>query len=425
MRVSPKVISYQPKEFVMQKKIIALAVAGLMSGAAFAQSNVTVYGVVDAGYRASSGDNNTAGGVDTQTGIASGNWKSSRLGFKGEEALGNGLKAIFTLEYSISNDVNEGIGTASGTKARTQLVGLSGDFGTAVAGRINSPGKTVHDKYDVMTGSTAFSASQTINGSISATSTSGTIVNPNSNTLALQGVVGAGSTINARLSNTAAYVSPTLMGGLTLTAAYSFGGATETDTNSYNGTGNDNDQERIIGFSADYSAGPLGLAYVYHKVNDFGTAQGSLTYNNGNAATGLPGASQTENMVVGSYDFGVVRLMASYLDISTNPTGALQSSLFDRDVWSVGAAAPLGGGVLRASYAALDWSYSSTANNVDANSWTLAYTYDLSKRTTMYAGYTRVSNDSSSNLKVFSNGGATTSGGENSTGYALGMSHSF
>ena len=34
----------------MQKKIIALAVAGLVSGVAFAQTNVTVYGAIDVAY---------------------------------------------------------------------------------------------------------------------------------------------------------------------------------------------------------------------------------------------------------------------------------------------------------------------------------------------------------------------------------------
>ena len=67
----------------MQKKIIALAVAGLVSGAAFAQSNVTIYGVVDAGYVNSSGDK-ANGKTANFGGIQSGNFSGSRIGFKGE-----------------------------------------------------------------------------------------------------------------------------------------------------------------------------------------------------------------------------------------------------------------------------------------------------------------------------------------------------
>ncbi|MBK7414258.1 MAG: porin [Dechloromonas sp.] len=83
----------------MQKKIIALAIAGLASTAAFAQSNVTVYGVVDAAYiytHTNGGDrlNNKANekhGNDFN-GIQSGQLTGSRIGFKGTEDLGNGLE---------------------------------------------------------------------------------------------------------------------------------------------------------------------------------------------------------------------------------------------------------------------------------------------------------------------------------------------
>ena len=72
----------------MQKKLIALAVAGLVSGAAFAQSNVTVYGIVDAGFVNSSGDRSgTNQGSANYSGIGSGIWAGWRSGFKGEDCL--------------------------------------------------------------------------------------------------------------------------------------------------------------------------------------------------------------------------------------------------------------------------------------------------------------------------------------------------
>ncbi|MDQ5945450.1 MAG: hypothetical protein QG619_872, partial [Pseudomonadota bacterium] len=123
----------------MQKKVIALAVAGLVSGAAFAQSNVTIYGVADLGLVTSSGTRSGANGAKANTGSAnyngidSGIWGGSRIGFKGEEGLGNGLKAIFTLEYYIAPDENSGVGAApqtsgaggSGSNSRQSFVGLS------------------------------------------------------------------------------------------------------------------------------------------------------------------------------------------------------------------------------------------------------------------------------------------------------------
>jgi predicted porin len=77
----------------MQKKIIALAIAGLASTAAFAQSNVTVYGTVDEG-----ATHKNATGIASQTAIGS-VLSTSRLGFKCVEDLGGGTKALFTLEY--------------------------------------------------------------------------------------------------------------------------------------------------------------------------------------------------------------------------------------------------------------------------------------------------------------------------------------
>ena len=62
----------------MQKKIIALAVAGLVSGAAFAQSNVTVYGIIDMAY-VYRGDS-TVDVQDDHNGLDVGGWDSSRFG---------------------------------------------------------------------------------------------------------------------------------------------------------------------------------------------------------------------------------------------------------------------------------------------------------------------------------------------------------
>jgi hypothetical protein len=79
-------------------------------------------------------------GTNKFSGIQSGLLSGSRLGFKGEEALGNGLKAIFTLEYSLNIDNNSGIGSTGGLNARQQFVGLAGGFGTVALGRQYSPG---------------------------------------------------------------------------------------------------------------------------------------------------------------------------------------------------------------------------------------------------------------------------------------------
>ncbi|MBK5912737.1 porin, partial [Rhodocyclus purpureus] len=125
----------------MQKKLIALAVAGLVSGGAFAQSNVGIYGIVDVGYM-----NENFDGADKATSkIDSGLLSTSRIGFTGEEALGNGLKAVFNLEYALAVDTNNTVGTTTDnqgntvTAARQQNVGLShATYGTVLAGFLQS-----------------------------------------------------------------------------------------------------------------------------------------------------------------------------------------------------------------------------------------------------------------------------------------------
>ncbi len=91
----------------MQRKLIALAIVGLSSGVAIAQTNVTTYGVADLGYVYSRGAGGPGLGTNKFSGIANGITAGNRLGFKGEEALGNGLRAVFTLEYGLNLDANQ------------------------------------------------------------------------------------------------------------------------------------------------------------------------------------------------------------------------------------------------------------------------------------------------------------------------------
>lgn len=113
----------------MQKKLIALAVAGLMSAPAFAQSNVTVYGLFDIGLAHYS--DSAVSGKANRTGIDQGFLNGSRLGFKGVEDLGNGLKASFLYEFNVGVDNGGDVGGG-----RQTVLALSGNFGTLALGRM-------------------------------------------------------------------------------------------------------------------------------------------------------------------------------------------------------------------------------------------------------------------------------------------------
>ncbi|WP_394756344.1 porin, partial [Rhodoferax sp.] len=115
----------------MKKSLIALAVLAA-SGAAMAQSSVTLYGVADIGFARE--DNGTA----TTNRLDSGNLNGSRWGLKGVEDLGGGLKAIFTLEAGFALDTGA---QASGTSFfnRQSFVGVTSDWGTVKLGRQMNP----------------------------------------------------------------------------------------------------------------------------------------------------------------------------------------------------------------------------------------------------------------------------------------------
>lgn len=356
----------------MQKKIIALAVAGLMSGAAFAQSNVTVYGVADAYWAHGSGNGNDVNVVN------SGGLAGSRLGFKGVEDLGGGLKAVFTLEYALAIDANAGVGTAA---ARQQYVGLSGGFGTVVAGRLQTPGYNFGVKYDAHAASLFSPVGQLSDGANASIS---------------------GRDALARQDNSLAYVSPSF-GGLTVVAAYTYGTGGEAVDAGVAGV----EPQNIWALSADYDAGPLSIGFTHHNVNDFGNASG---------------VDQTENALGVKYNFGMATLAASYQtqDVDT-PAG----TAWDSKLWNLGARINAGSGSVGISYAQIK----DDISNGKAKSWGLDYRHSLSKRTTAYVGYSRVSNNSNIAFGLGNVNSAPTTvaagGNGKESQFAVGMSHSF
>jgi len=400
----------------MQKKIIALAVAGLMSGAAFAQSNVTIYGVVDTYY--AHGTANAAPGArdDTFNGINGGGLSGSRLGFKGVEDLGNGLKAAWVLEAgTLDSTANANTVTSGGTKAvtvgsngidswRQAYVGLTGGFGTAVAGRLQTPGYDFGVKYD------AHGAS---------------IFSPVGQLTDNAGITISGRDALARLDNAVAYISPNIS-GVTMKAAYAFGEQVKGQTYTVASTGlaslNDvKSAQAAYSLSADYDNGPLSVGFVYQNVKDVGST-----------IVGANGVDLSEWAIGANYDFGMVKPFFSYQKAHMDNSGAVATAYDKIRIWNLGARAPIGAaGSVGIAYANFRDNDETTASNIKAKSWGLDYQHSLSKRTTAYVGYSRVTNDNGCNftllnLKGSSFGQTVAAGvGENSSQYAAGIRHTF
>ena len=130
----------------MKKSLIALAVLGSFAGAAAAQSNVTLYGLIDVGYGV--GNNGTyegQHGKDSKFQQWGNSNSTSRWGLKGSEDLGNGTKVYFELEQGFQPET----GADKGGFDRSALVGISGGFGSVQAGRQKNIMNVMMGHFDV------------------------------------------------------------------------------------------------------------------------------------------------------------------------------------------------------------------------------------------------------------------------------------
>lgn len=363
----------------MQKKLIAVAVASVVAAPlALAQSNVTIYGIADAAIArtSASGHSNFV--------VSSGNLNGSRLGFKGSENLGNGLKAVFDIEMGYSIDTGaSGPGTLFGRQA---WVGLSSQWGALSLGRQYNPGFFSSARYDAMLG-TNFSPVEILAGAPGV----GNDVKLGSTRLRAGG--------SARTNNSIVYDSPNYM-GFKGRLIY---GAGET--------ANDFNRGRTVALGVDYANGPLAVGYVHSRYR-LTTAE---------ALDGQNDNDLKENLIGASYDFGIAKLVGSWQNAEDESAIIPGGNPSDKSTtWNIGVDVPVGAGVVAVSYARKDVTGNS---NLEANSYTLAYVHNLSKRTALYGGVNHTSNDSLAKFGDFS--GAGIAAGNDPTTWLIGMRHAF
>jgi len=354
----------------MQKKIIVLALVAAFATPAFA-AETTVYGVVDATVASLSGSGNKSDVSVWSSGLA-----GSRLGVKGSEDLGEGLKAGAVLEYGL--DLTDG--TALGT-ARQTLVSIEGGFGKVAVGYLPTTG------YD-------FSRFDPTNGSL---------ITPLGNVTKAGNFMIGNSASLKRIARAVAYTSPN-MGGLTFVVNYSGSYDNKTDVKVADSA--DTTKSPVYMVSANYGDGPLAAAVVYAN----------------KAAAPVAGAASvktTETAIGASYDLGLAKLSATY------QTNKVDTNTDSDTAMSVSAAAPFGASTVMLTYAKATMKSAGTSD-VDGSGYTLAWLNSLSKTATFYAAYNNMSQGG--NTKAFSvAGNALTqlSNGASSSMIAVGLNKKF
>lgn len=348
----------------MKKSLIALAVLAA-SGAAMAQSSVTLFGIVDATYAIGRGD------TSNKNQLTNSGYNSSRLGFKGSDDIGGGLKGSFHLEAGLNNDNGAGAGTNNNNQAapgtdpvingrnqgltfnRRSTVSLEGGFGEVRLGRDYTPQFWSVTAYDPF-GTNGVGTTQMLNSDPSL--------------------------VALRASNSLAYLSPA-MGGVKVWFQTYLGENASTAAKAGNGNA----------IRVSFDQGPISAAVAFSSTT-----------------TGAGTTSKTTN-VGGSFDLGAAKLMGA-LETEKN-TGAA-----DIKSYMFGALVPVGAGTIRAAV-------SNAKQDVDKTSkFAVGYVHDLSKRTSLYTTFASVSNKGAAKQAL--NGAATPAGGK-STGFDFGVKTSF
>jgi predicted porin len=359
----------------MKKSVLALAALGAFAGAASAQSSVTMFGVVDLGVRTVSND-------DRVYGMSTDGMSSSRLGFRGVEDLGGGLKAGFWLEMGLAADTgrsNTNGNWGSGTENqllfnRRSTLSLSNQWGELRLGRDYTAtfwSWTVFDPFGTngVGAATNLALGGDLQGALAGT-TYGTLVRANN---MVQYILPAG------------VFGPGLYGQLQIAAGE-------------NSPGN-----KYWGGRIGYAAGPFDIAGAYGQTDCLDLAC-NIDLDNWN--------------IGGSWNFGFMKLSAFFSDISAEGN----NNKAGRQNWYIGASAPFGQWNFKASYGGTNGK--DLLDDTDASQWALGVDYNLSKRTALYATWSSINNDNAARFSV-SPGWGPLSAGSNSTGGEIGVRHSF
>jgi predicted porin len=367
----------------MNKNILAIAIAAAVAApSAFAAA--TVYGLAHVGV--ASQDT----GVETMTNVLS---NSSRLGIKGSEDLGAGLKAVYQMEFAVNMDgEGNGLATGNGTGMRNTFAGIGGGFGTVLFGKHDSPIKNVSRKYDLF-GDQIGNSRNLLGGNY--------------------GSAKIGAAIDGRHNNVIAYQTPK-MGGFDALLAYVPGAA------------HDDEKDTSVKNKGDAYSAQLNFA-----AGAFDASLGYINIGKTDTSSSVAGVQLVNNYeafrLAGGYTFGAAKVVALYQN--DNP-GKVIGAQGTRDAFGIGGSYKVtAAGTIKAQY----YSVGNVAKGVSdtgASLWNIGYDHAMSKNTTAYVSYALMDNQKAGFYSVnTSSAGSgdniTATTGKDSSAISVGMIHKF
>ena len=376
----------------MQKKVIALAVAGALGApaAVMAQSTVQLYGSIYMEY-AFTNQGASTNGATKNAGVDMLQAPGSNIGFKGEEKLGGGMSAWFQCESSADfRGVN-----GDGFCTRNSAVGLQGGFGNLYVGIWDTPFKRTIGNVGGRDTGIFGTADLLTNNSTSTTD-------------------GASAGVfKRRQRNLITYDSPTFSGFQVMGAFSSTNSSTGVTTNSAVA------KPRIWSLGGQYKAGPLELAAGYEKHTK---AYGTPTFGGDEEGYHISGAFTLAN----GLKLGAM-MTEQEGDTAAGTTGKNKAYQLGAE-WKISGPHNLhfgytvagdnkGNGTLTGRPAV-----ATNSGETGAKMYQIRYLHDLSKRTTASIGYVNLKNDTSANYVLM---GTTMGTGAKASAIALSISHKF
>jgi predicted porin len=339
----------------------------MVAGTAQAQSSVTVYGIVDMGYGSKDYTNNNyvAGANGSTSGTQNGSLSSQRLGFRGTEDLGGGLKANFVMESTAGADTNF-------ASDREYRVGLSSaSLGSLEVGKSKTVNQLMMERY------TAGGANNWVGEAWNYS---------DSTSFNTQAVPAYGSTAAVNAVNRAAATTrpvEAFTGSRVTGFHYNSPNMSGVQVGVTIATAENKDEEGAASNNAKSNNQEFAIVYTGIKGLSLGASMGEQKVR---AATATAETKGEVTQFGGSYVFGPATVFAQYIDSQLKGTNGAQTRAIDGTQFGVRFAVNPKV-TLHAQMAQMDEESTAGVKSHDRDAMQLGAQYALSKRTTAYVLY--------------------------------------